>query len=199
MTNEDQVAALFAKANPVPSLDLLDPVEPLDIERLAHTSARSSEMTEVETIRPKKEEGPRWPRVALGLAIAVIAVVTLGILVNNESEVASSESIGDAFMDAYADHDGQAALALMAEDGRYKGLSPLSLLPLAFDLDGALGEDITNQGCDVKPTDSSGAVVDCRFIFEGDVPESPRTRAKADHLHDPGRAGADPICGRDLL
>ena len=89
MTNEDQIAALFAKANPVPSLDLLDPVEALDMERLAHPSARSSEMTDVETIQPKKEEGPRWPRVALGLAIAVVAVVTLGILLNNESEVAS--------------------------------------------------------------------------------------------------------------
>ena len=34
MTNEDQIAALFAEANPVPSLDVFDPVEPLDMDRL---------------------------------------------------------------------------------------------------------------------------------------------------------------------
>ncbi len=344
MTNEDQVAALFAKANPVPTLDLLDPVEVLDIERLAHPSARSSEMTEVKVDQTKSEGPGRKPRLALGLAMAVVAVVAVGILVRTESgvaspvsvatafmdanaehdvdamwellapdseakvaglaamtaaadwsravgwaeighqaceeksngpdgtvvacpfirqtdwilalglepvtnniydilvvegqiqsvvetdngepssdgmmeasgtfrrwvvenhpddigtmyegdswqnspeaialyeqytdefvaemEIASPESIGDAFMNAYADHDGNAALELMAEDARYLGLSPLSNLPLALDLDGALGEDITNKGCEVISTDSSGTLVACPFTFEGDVPRA---------------------------
>jgi hypothetical protein len=172
MTNEDQVVALFARANPVPSLDLLDPIEDLDMEHPAHLSARSSVMTEVETIEPKKEERQRWPRVALGLAMAVIAVAALGILVNRESGVASPESIGDAFMTALADHDGDAALELLAEDARYKGLSPLSDLPLALDLDRAIGEEITNQGCEEVPTDGDGTLVDCRFMVDGDIPRA---------------------------
>jgi hypothetical protein len=89
VTNEDQVAALFARANPVPSLDLLDPVEALDMERLAHPSARSSEMTDVKPDEMKPEGPGRKPRLALVVAVSVIAVVALGILVNNESEVAS--------------------------------------------------------------------------------------------------------------
>jgi hypothetical protein len=89
VTNEDQIAALFAKANPVPSLDLLDPVEGLDMEHLAHLSARSSEMTNVKTDQMKPEGRGRWPRLAVAVAIAVIAVVAIGILVNNDSEVAA--------------------------------------------------------------------------------------------------------------
>ena len=43
MTIEDQIAALFANANPVPSLDVFDPVEPLDIDRLERRPERSSD------------------------------------------------------------------------------------------------------------------------------------------------------------
>ena len=89
MTNEDQVAALFAKANPVPSLDLLDPVEPLDMEHLAHLSARSSEMTDVKTDETKSEGPGRKPRLAIVVAMAVVAIAAVGILVSNESEVAA--------------------------------------------------------------------------------------------------------------
>lgn len=88
MNYEDQVAALFANANPVPSLDLLDAVEPLDMEHLA-LSARSSEMTEVKTEEMKPERPGRRPRIALAVAMGVIAVVAIGLLVNNDSEVAS--------------------------------------------------------------------------------------------------------------
>ena len=89
MTNDDQVAALFAKTNPVPYLDLLDPVGILDIERLTHPSARSSEMTEVKTEEMEPQGPGRKPRLALVVAMAVVAVVAVGILVNNESEVAA--------------------------------------------------------------------------------------------------------------
>lgn len=89
MTNEDQIVALFAKANPVPSLDLLDPVEPLDIERLENLSERNSAMTDVKTDEMKPEGPGRRPRLALVLAIVVIAVVAVGILVNNDGEVVS--------------------------------------------------------------------------------------------------------------
>lgn len=96
MTNEDQIVALFAKANPVPSLDLLDPVEPLDTQRLAHLSERNSAMTDVKTDEINPEGPGRRPRLGLVLAMAVIAVVAVGILVNSDSEVASPTTIGSA-------------------------------------------------------------------------------------------------------
>ena len=89
MKTEGQVMALFAKANPVSSLDLLDPVEALDTEHLAHLSARSSEMTEVKTDEMKPEGPGRGPRLALAVAMGVIAVAALGLLLNNESELAA--------------------------------------------------------------------------------------------------------------
>jgi len=173
VTNEDQIVALFAKANPVPSLDLLDPVEALDMEPLAHLSARSSEMTEVETTEVKPEGPSRRPRLALAVAMTVIALVALGILVNRESGVASPESVATAFMDAYADHDGDAALELLAETATYKGLSPLSDLPMAFELDRAIGEEIVNQGCEVVSNpDEIGTIIDCRFTLNSDIPRA---------------------------
>ncbi|HLF42433.1 MAG TPA: hypothetical protein VJA46_02765 [Acidimicrobiia bacterium] len=97
MTNEDQIAALFAKANPVPSLDLLDPVEALDMERLAHPSARSSEMTDVKPDDMKPQGPGRRPRLVLGLAVAVMAAVAVGFLVNNDDgEVASPSTTESA-------------------------------------------------------------------------------------------------------
>lgn len=85
------------------------------------------------------------------------------------SYMASPESVARAFMGALNTHDGNAALELLAEDARYKGLSPLSDLPLALDLDRAIGEHFTIQGCEEVSTDANGTLVDCRFIVESDV------------------------------
>ena len=89
MTNEDQIAALFAEANPVPSLDVFDPVEPLDMDRLEGRSKRSSVMTDLETDKPKVVTPTRWPRLALLIAIPVITVVGLLILGDGNSDVAA--------------------------------------------------------------------------------------------------------------
>lgn len=166
MTNEDQIVALFAKANPVPSLDLLDPVEPLDMERLTHLSERSSVMTDVQTIEPKKEERHRWPRIAVGLAMFVTAVV-LGILVDRESGVASPESVATAFMDAIAAHDGNAAAAVFAPDGLHDGEEP-STIPPWFEWDRAIGQVYANQGCEETSTDPDGTLVDCTALAKND-------------------------------
>jgi hypothetical protein len=103
VTNEDQIAALFAKANPVPSLDLLDPVEALDMERLVHLSARSSEMTGLKTDDMKPEGPSPRRRLAVAVAMAVVAVVAVGILVNNESDVAAPTTTTTASPTALAD------------------------------------------------------------------------------------------------
>jgi hypothetical protein len=87
VTHEDQIAALFAQANPVPSLDVFDQVEPLDIDPLKSRSRRSSVMA-VKTDEPKATPA-RWPRLAWLVAIALIAAVGLVYLTNRNSDVAA--------------------------------------------------------------------------------------------------------------
>ncbi len=89
MTNEDQIAALFAKANPVPSLEVFDDVVPLDIDLLERRPERSSEVTDVKIDKVMMEGPGRWRRLAPVLAIPVIVVVALALLVNRESTVAA--------------------------------------------------------------------------------------------------------------
>ena len=59
MITEDHVVAMFAKANPVPSLDLLDPIGPVNPGHLKDRSERSLDMTEMKT--EKQQVSPRRP------------------------------------------------------------------------------------------------------------------------------------------
>ena len=86
MTKEDQIVALFASANPVPSLDVFDAVEPLDIDRLEKRSERSSAMTDTKTDRLRVEGPDRWRRLVPVLAIPVIVLVALLIFVNGDRQ-----------------------------------------------------------------------------------------------------------------
>ena len=90
MTNEDQIAALFANANPVPSLDVFDPVEPLDMDRLEKRPERSRGMTDTKTDRLRVEGPGRWRRLAPVLAIPVIVLAAILMLANRNSEVATT-------------------------------------------------------------------------------------------------------------
>jgi len=58
MTVEDQVAVMFARANPAPTFDLLDPIEEKDIDRLSSESERSSLMMEIDTSKPETDAQP---------------------------------------------------------------------------------------------------------------------------------------------
>ncbi len=87
MTNEDQIVALFAKANPVPSLDVFDPVEPLDMDRLEKRAERSRGMTDTKTDQVRLRGPDRWRRLAPVLLIPVIVLVALLMLANRDREV----------------------------------------------------------------------------------------------------------------
>ena len=164
MTIDDQVAVLFARENPVPSLDLFDPIEPMDIDALTR-SERSSEMTDVETIHPTKENRQRWPRVALGLAMAVIAVVALGFLFNRQSAVASPEAVAMAYLEAMNDQDLAAVEELVARDANvFDGLSEL---PARWDYERATGWVFPPIGCDEQSTSSRGTLLACRYSNDG--------------------------------
>jgi hypothetical protein len=79
VTIEDQIVALFANANPVPSLALLDPIEPLDMESLTDPSERSREMTEVQTLDSGDDVRRRSKKPGLLVAAIAAVVVALGI------------------------------------------------------------------------------------------------------------------------
>ena len=119
MTIEDQVAVLFARENPVPSLDLLDPIDPVDIGALRDKSERSGAMSEMKTFEPKREDSNQR-RFAPGLALAgvviVVAIVALALANRNPTPVASPVEIATSFLDARNSHDAEAMTALLADD-----------------------------------------------------------------------------------
>jgi hypothetical protein len=115
---EDHVAGLFARANPVPSLDLLDPIETVDIDALRNESERSSSMSGVQTIEP--QVAPRRQRVAGLVAAAALVVIAIGVVIalaNQPPEVAASPvQVAEAFMEARNAHDAEAMAGLLADD-----------------------------------------------------------------------------------
>ena len=119
MNIEDQVAVLFARANPVPSLDLLDPIDPVDIDALRDESERSSAMSDVKTIEPKREDSNRrrfGPGLALAGVMVVVAIGAFALANRNPTPVASPAEIATSFLNARNSHDAEAMTALLADD-----------------------------------------------------------------------------------
>ncbi|HKY49061.1 MAG TPA: hypothetical protein VJQ79_13875, partial [Acidimicrobiia bacterium] len=154
MTYDDQIAALFAKANPVPSLDLLDPIEPLDMDSLTDLSERSGVMIEVEEVHPKKERRSPRPGLAAALATAVIAVVAVGIMLNSQEglELASPQEAAAGWLEAKAAHDFDAAKELLAPDVVIAEMEEWAH-------DRAYGWMVRNQGCEETTTGPDGTLV----------------------------------------
>lgn len=167
MTTEDQIVAMFAKANPVPSLDLLDPVEPVDLGHLTDPSERSSAMTEVKT-EAKEEVGGRKPRLVAVLAVTAIALVALAILLTRDGGVASPESVANAYMEARENLDAEAALTLFASDAEVNEEEfDFSQMPALFAWYRASNWNWTPGECTI----SSGEVetlARCSYVFEND-------------------------------
>jgi len=176
VTTEDQITAWFAKANPVPSLDLLDPIEQLDIDRLAYLSERSGVMSDLKTIEPtgRRERRPRWLVPALtAVAVALVAIPFLQsgqILGGSRSQ---AEEVAAAFMEAIGSYDGEAALELFASDGTHDDEPPPAIVGYSK-LDRAVGLDRTNQGCTELtpvsfPDGSIATAVECVFMIQTDM------------------------------
>jgi hypothetical protein len=170
VTKEDDAVALFARANPVPSLELLDPVEPLAMDRLGPRTERSSDMAGVRTMEPSRlkwRQRPIWAVAAATIAV----VIAIPLMVNRDHLVGDAdrppEEVAVAFMEAIAEHDGGAALELFASDGRFDGSEPSDAVGF-FDLDGAIGMDYTNRGCEERPTGFNGALFFCDFVVENE-------------------------------
>ena len=119
MTIEDQIAVLFARTNPVPSLDLLDPIDPVDIDALRDEFERSSMMSELHTIESEFDKQPKQ-RPIFGLVAAVTIVVAAAVVIfalanRNEEVVATPVDIAERYMAAMNAHDAQTVMSLLAD------------------------------------------------------------------------------------
>ena len=171
MITDDQVAAMFAKANPLPSLDLLDPVEPLDPGHLADRSERSRDMTELKTTPTLEGVKRRSRRLVPVLGVTVIAVVALAVLMTRDGGVASPESLASAYMEARENLDAETAQALFAPDATVSDEGyDLSEMPALFDWYRALNWNWTRGECaePSNPPGEGGTIVQCSTEFESD-------------------------------
>jgi hypothetical protein len=168
VTHEDQVVDLFARANPVPSLDLLDPVEPLDLHQLAHRSERSAEMTELKT-PPKESSTGRRRRLIPVLTVTLAALVALAALVTADRRVASPEAVANAYMEARANLDVEATQALFASEATFDDSGyDLSEMPALYAWYRASNWTSTLGVCTEAPTGEGGTLVRCTNEFEND-------------------------------
>jgi hypothetical protein len=170
VTNEDQIVAMFAKANPVPSLDLLDPIEPVDLGHLTDPTERSGAMTKLKSKAADEEAGGRSRRLVPVLAMVAIAiVVALGVLFTRDNGVASPEGLANAYMEARQNLDAEAAQALFAADATLSDEGyDLSEMPALFDWYRALNWDWTRGECAEPSIDEGGTLVQCFTEFESD-------------------------------
>jgi hypothetical protein len=167
MTIEDQVVALFAKANPVPSLDVLDPIEPLDIDSLRDTSERRREMSDVQTIKPRKEaRGTRWAPVLVTALVAVAAVAVLASRDVFDTQPATPVELADAYYVAVNEHDFEAVAALFAP-GTDRSFIEEQVNLEDWWLGAALGWRVVLQGCQEVSQGDDGLV--CAYTETTDL------------------------------
>lgn len=159
MNIEDQVTALFAKANPVPSLDLLDPVDSVDVDSMRDRTETRGEMTELNTIQDTgktiQETGLRPGRARLAPAKATIAILVVAIplligVTPLGANPTPAEQVANAFMDAIKEHDGLAIRGMYALEDQELKWNP-DLWPAVTELNRALGFEYTDVDCVEQP------------------------------------------------
>ncbi|MGH8951541.1 MAG: hypothetical protein ACRDX9_08950 [Acidimicrobiia bacterium] len=189
MNIEDQVAAMFAKANPVPSLELLDPIEPVDMDSFRDRSERRGEMPDLKTItatnsrfgRPELKTipatdlrpGRQWLAPAMAaIAILVVAIPILIGVTPLGSNPTPAEQVASAFMDAVNEHDGLAIRGMYALEDLELKWNP-DLWPAVTDLNRALGFEYSDVTCVERPPISYAGTettpVECSSTLQQDL------------------------------
>jgi hypothetical protein len=168
---EDQVAALFVKANPVPSLDLLDPIELMDVDSLRDRSERSREVTEVETIQPSatQRKGRWWiPALATFAVIAVLVPVAMRAQLFDANRMTPSEEVAWAYVNALNAYDREGILELYAPDATADGLDPAEVFE-SVEFVGAIGWGYHDVACAEEPEAvTGGTAVACTMNIQSD-------------------------------
>jgi len=77
-------------------------------------------------------------------------------------------AVGDAFMEAWVDGDGEAAAAMFAPEGTFDGFQP-AILPALHDWFRAGGWTFGGGGCGLHGWSYKRGVVGCGFTFENDL------------------------------
>jgi hypothetical protein len=174
VSSEDQATALFARANPVPSLDLLDPIELMDIESLRTRSMRSRAMTDLTAIGVREATSPRrhWLTPAMAtvgvLLLAVSMLMTVTPLANATPEV----RVANTFMAALNDHDGLAIRGMYAVEDQELKWNPDNWVAVT-EFNRALGFRYTDVDCVKQPPISYAGTeatpVECSWALEQDL------------------------------
>ncbi len=173
MNIEDQAAALFARANPVPSVDLLDPIEPVDIDSIKTRSVTRGDLTE-KTIQTTVSR-PGRPKLAAAMAMIAVLVVAIPILINVTPLAANptrAEQVANGFMAAINEHDGMAIRGMYALEDQELMWNP-DLWPAVTDLNRALGFEYTGVNCVERPPISyagrEATPVECSWALQHDL------------------------------
>lgn len=125
MITDDQVAELFSEANPVPTLDVLDAVGPVDDGTDTQTAEGSRAMTTVKTDKRDSAKRSRRPLIPAGLAVVLAAVIAIPLLLpdGEQPELAApatpeEEAIktAEGFFAALTADDVNGAMALMTPE-----------------------------------------------------------------------------------
>jgi hypothetical protein len=171
---EDQAAVLFARANPVPSADLLDPIEPVDIDSIRSRSATRAELIEPKTIQTAISRRG-WGRLAPAMAMIAILVVAIPVLINVTPLAANltrAEQVANGFMAAINEHDGTAIRGMYALEDQELMWNP-DLWPAVTNLNSALGFEYTGVHCVERPPISyagrEATPVECSWTLQQDL------------------------------
>jgi hypothetical protein len=162
------VASLFAKANPVPSLALLDPIGSMDLDPLEDRSGRRSGMTELKTIQEQKA-GPRRPRWLVPALVALLVlVIAIPVYLSRQAPVADEPTPAEGLAITYLE-----ALAANDVDTLHEVVAPTATDVDWNDQSGilawqdAVGIVITRLGCtEVGQYGADGAVVHCPWVYD---------------------------------
>ena len=168
MITDDQVVAMFAEANPVRSLDLLDPIEPVSRGHLENRSERSSEMTDARTI--DVTERRRWPGWAAIVVVVIISVVAVPTYLSRQSPVSQqftpAETVVLDYLDALSANDVEVMHRLVSSEATDVAWDDQTL---SQDWQRATGIVITPQGCTERTGNRpEGTLVDCTNTYYSD-------------------------------
>lgn len=187
MTNDDQIARLFAHANPVPSLDWLSEADLVDIG----TESKLEGSRGMIATTTKHEKAPRSNRSLIAAAVAgvVILAVALPLLLTSgdNADVASSpETVAQTFIEGVISLDAEPLEGLLSGDATamyldtfgYTDQQPGSVSGL-WEWGSIYGMTYTSEGCRAStntggpppsdpPGDGRGSFFTCDYQLEND-------------------------------
>jgi hypothetical protein len=175
VNSEDQAAALFARANPVPSLDLLEPIEAVDVEPLRTRAGRGRGMAELKPARETRSRQRPWLMPAMATVGVIVVAVSVLINVTPLSNATPAARLGSAFMDALNEHDGLAIRGMYALEDQELKWNPDNWVAVT-EFNRALGFVYGDVECHERPpisyagTEATG--VECSWTLQHDLTEA---------------------------